>query len=343
MILNLKRSFNMKTRITATLLTVILLTGLVPTQALTIKLGSLAPNGSPWDLGLRKIAAKWSSISKGKIKLKIYPGGIAGDEEDMIRKMRINQLNAAGLTGVGMCRIFSGILAVQLPLLIRDDAELNYVLEKITPVFEKQLEEKGFKVLVWTKVGWIHFFSKNPVITPGDLKKHKLFIYAGDPDGVQAWKREGFNPVPLSPNDVMSSLQTGMVNAFSTTPLTAASQQWFGLTKNMCGMNWAPFIGGIVVEMKTWKKIPASLQQKLLVATHKIGIELQNDIDKADAQAIDIMKNNGLVINPVPEKTVQEWTVLAEKGYNSVVGKSFDAKSFDEIKKLINEYRAQNK
>jgi TRAP-type C4-dicarboxylate transport system substrate-binding protein len=160
-------------------------------RAQTIKLGSLAPSGSPWDKALRKIAAEWAAVSNGTIDLKIYPGGIAGGEDDMIRKMRIGQLNAAGLTGVGMCRVFSGILAVQMPLLVRTDEELFYVLEKMRPTFEKELESKGFTVLIWSKVGWVHFFSKNPVVNPDDLRAHKLFNYAGDPDGTMAWKKAG--------------------------------------------------------------------------------------------------------------------------------------------------------
>ena len=310
--------------------------------ALTIKLGSLAPNGSPWDKALRQIAAEWSTISKGKIKLKIYPGGIAGGESDMLRKMRIGQLHAAGLTGIGMCRVFSGILAVQVPLLVKTDEELYYVLDKMKPKFEKELEEKGFTVLMWSKVGWVHFFSKNPVVTPDDLKQHKLWNYAGDPDGTQAWKKAGFHPVPLSPTELMTSLQSGMVDAFSTTPLSAAANQWFGLAKNMCGMNWAPLIGGIVVSTKTWKKIPPKLQVKLLDAARKVGKESQAEIDKADAQAITIMQEHGLKVHPVSDEVEAQWQRVIDSGFDLVIGKSFDEASYNEIKKHLETFRESN-
>lgn len=313
-----------------------------PTLALTIKLGSLAPNGSPWDKALRKISAEWSAISKGKIKLKIYPGGIAGGEGDMLRKMRIGQLHAAGLTGIGMCRVFPGILAVQLPLLVRSDKELYYVLEKMKPKFEKELEAKGFTVLIWSKVGWVHFFSKKAVVTPDDLKKHKLWNYAGDPDGTQAWKKAGFNPVPLSPTELMTSLQSGMVDAFSTTPLSAAAYQWFGLAKNMCGMKWAPLIGGIVVSTKTWKKIPEKMRVKLLGAAKKIGTEIQTEIDNADAQAISIMKQHGLKVNPVSSDIEAQWLPVVKNGFDMVIGKSFDEASYNEVKRHLKTFRESN-
>lgn len=330
-------------RVTLTLL--VLLTATLfhfPAEALTIKLGSLAPSGSPWDKGLRQIAAEWSSISNGKIVLKVYPGGIVGDEADMLRKMRIGQLSAAGMTGVGLSRIFSGILAVQLPLLVRNDEELDYVLDKMKPDFEKKLEAKGFKILIWTKIGWVHFFSKKPVVRPDDLKEQKMFIYAGDPDGVLAWKDAGFHPVPLSPTDIMSSLQSNMVEAFSATPLTAASYQWFALAKNMCGMKWAPLIGGIVINARTWKRIPSDQRPELLEAAKRIALTLQAEADKADEQAIVVMKQHGLIINPVSPDVEAQWKAAVQNAFAKVAGKSFDKASYEKVKQHLKTFRAND-
>jgi TRAP-type C4-dicarboxylate transport system substrate-binding protein len=329
----------MKKHTLAVIILCIITLSVSPSFCLIIKLGSLAPNGSPWDKALRKISAEWAAISNNAVTLKIYSGGVAGGEEDMIRKMRIGQLNAAGLTGVGMCRVFPVILAIQLPLLVRNDKELYYTLEKMRPKFEKELEDKGFKVLIWTKVGWVHFFSKSPVVKPDDLKTHKLFNYAGDPDNTQAWKTAGFNPVPMDPTELMTALQSGMVNAFSTTPLSAAAYQWFGLAKNMCGMNWAPLIGGIVIATKTWNQIPDDLKPKLYEAAQKIGRDIQAEIDNADAQAITIMSQHGLVVHPVSPEIEKLWLSVVEKGFNAVIGKSFDEASYNEVKSHLTSYR----
>ncbi|MBD3393573.1 MAG: C4-dicarboxylate ABC transporter substrate-binding protein [Chitinivibrionales bacterium] len=307
-----------------------------------IKLGSLAPSGSPWDNGLRRIAAEWSTLSGGKVTLKIYPGGIAGDEEDMVRKMRIGQLDAAAMTGVGMCRIYTGVLAIQLPLLVRTDDELYYVLDKMKPVFEKELLEKGFRVLIWSKVGWVHFFSKEPVVWPEDLKKQKQFMWAGDAEGVQAWREAGFHPVPLAVTDLMGALQSGMVEAFTVSPLSAASYQWFALAKNMCGMKWAPLIGGIVVSERTWKRIPEKLKPELLAAAGEIGKSLQSEIDEADAQALEVMKQHGLKVSTVPPEAVAKWKTAAEKGFAKLAGKSFDVTCYELVKKHLQEYRQAN-
>jgi TRAP-type C4-dicarboxylate transport system substrate-binding protein len=310
--------------------------------ATIIKLGSLAPSGSPWDKGLRQIAAQWSALSGGAVTLKIYPGGIAGDEEDMIRKMRIGQISAAGMTGVGMCRIYSGVLAVQLPLIIQDDAELAYILDKMKPLFIQQIEKEGFTVLIWSKVGWVHFFSKKPVVTPADLKAMKQFVWAGDPASIQAWKEAGFQPVPLAVTDLMSSLQSGMVEAFTSTALSAASYQWYNITKNMCGMRWAPLLGGIVINTSVWKSIPADLQTHLLAEAQKIGDLMQQEIDKADADAVVAMQQHGLAVSVVSPEVVAQWKAATQSGFAKLAGVSFDKAAYELVLKYADEYRASH-
>jgi|WetSurMetagenome_2_1015567.scaffolds.fasta_scaffold00476_5 TRAP-type transport system periplasmic protein len=320
----------------------IFLFGHAPAHGLTIKLGSLAPAGSPWDKGLSRLGAEWQKISNGSVDLKVYPGGIVGDESDMTRKMRIGQLNAAGLSGVGLLRIYPEIITVQLPLFIRGNAELDYVLDKMKPEFSKQLEQRGFKVLIWSFVGWVHFFSKSPVVTPDDMKKQKLFVWAGDADAVQIWKECGFHVVPLTPTDLMPSLQSGMVDAFSATTLTAASYQWFGLAKNMCAMKWTPLIGGVVVSTSTWSKIDQDLAKKLEEAAAQVGADMQADILKADDAALDIMKKNGLVVNPVSAEAENAWRAAIQSGMEKGYLKNISKDVYETVKKYDAEYRASH-
>jgi TRAP-type C4-dicarboxylate transport system substrate-binding protein len=331
----------MNTRLFLTTLIAAYLLFSVPASGLTIKLGSLAPGGSPWDKGLQRLGAQWQKISNGSVELRIYPGGIAGDEADMIRKMRIGQLNAAGLSGVGLSRIFPEIITVQLPLFIRSNGELDYVLDKMKPVFCKELEKRGFKVIIWSFVGWVHFFSKNPVVTPDDLKAQKMFVWGGDPDAVMIWKESGFHVVPLTPTDIMPSLQSGMIDAFSATALSAASYQWFGLAKNMCGMKWAPLIGGIVVSANAWAKLDPGLAAKLETAAQQVGADMQADILKADDEAVTVMKKYGLTVNPVPQVAEDAWRSMVlgglEKGYLKNINKDL----YDAVKKYSAEYRAK--
>ena len=140
----------------------------------------------------------------------------------------------------------------------------------------------------------------------------------------------------------MTALQSGMVNAFSTTPLSAAAYQWFGLAKNMCGMKWAPLIGGVVISTKTWKRIPAELRPELLKAARKVGREAQIEIDKADAEAVKIMQQHGLKIHAVSSEIEAQWLSEVQDGFNMVIGKSFDKATFEEVKKYLATFRKAN-
>lgn len=328
----------MKT-IIAAVLALLMFVGSV--SGVTIKLGSLAPQNSPWDDALQELSAEWSKLSGGTVKMKIYPGGIAGDEDDMLRKMKANLLGGSALTGLGMNELYPGILAAQLPLQYESQEEFEYVFEKMKPVFEAELEKRGAKVIIWTQVGWIRFFAKNPVAIPEDMNKEKMFVYAGDGTAVKVWREAGFNPVPLSTNDVMTSLQSGMITSFATTPLSAAALQWFGLAQNMADMKWAPLMGGVIVSTKLWNKIKPELQTELLAAAERIGDEMQDEINSADEEAIEIMKANGLNVVHVPVDKYEDWRTVSNIAVRSLMeAGTIDKNGYDMVQNHIAEYRA---
>ncbi len=310
-----------------------------PVSALTIKLGSLVPAGSPWHNALKMLAVEWRSISGNRVNIKIYPGGIAGDEPDMLRKMRINQLQAAALTGVGLFRIVPDLLSIQLPLLIANDEELDYILKKMKPTFEREMERKGFKMIVWTMTGWAHFFSRYPVVTPEDLKRQKLNVPAGNEREILAMKKIGFHVVPLPVPDLLTGLQSGMVDAFFGTPLIAAAFQWFGPAKNMCALRWAPVIGGIVLSTRTWNKIPDHIKPGLMEAALKAERSLRIETKKVEEEALAVMKQHGLVIHPVSPAVEREWKQLMDQGLDLIMGKSISREIYAQVRGYLNDFR----
>ena len=310
-----------------------------PLFSMTIKVGSIAPSGSPWDKALKKIAAEWKAISGGTIDMKIYPGGIVGNEPDMIRKMRIGQLHAAIFTGMGMSYISPDVFSLSLPFLVRNDKELDYIMKKSTPYFEKLIAKKGFSVVVWSKAGWINFFSTKPVVYPRDLKPLKLSVAEGDAELLQAWRVMGYNAIPLATNDLMTALQNGMVEAFYAPPLVAASFQWFGIAKHMCGIQVAPLIGGIVISKKTWDEIPADIRPKLVKSARQIVDGLFAETNTLEKSAIDTMLKHGLQIHPVPADGTKLWEKEAHKGWDAYVGKTFSKELLERLKGYVREYR----
>jgi TRAP-type C4-dicarboxylate transport system substrate-binding protein len=307
---------------------------------ITIKMGSLAPVGSPWDAALRRLAVEWGQISGGKVELRVYSGGIVGDEPDMVRKIRIGQLGAAAITASTLQDIFSGMKAICYPLLMRSDEEFVNVFSRIAPYCDTQLESRGYKVVMWSYGGWVYYFSRYPIVTPADLKKQKLWVWSGDPDEVQAWQGMGFPVVPLAATDLLTSLQSGMVDVVSTSPLLAASNQWFGIASNMCGMRMSPMLGALIVSTRDWAQIPADLRPRLIEAAQRISDDLTPQIVKADQDAISTMTGYGLKITTVSRAAEAEWQAIFDKGIALLVGKSFDTTTYEMTKSYLDEYLA---
>ena len=331
-------------RILATLLAVSVLMGFaLPAPAQTIKLGTLAPEGSPWHKIIRDMAEAWKKASGGKIKVRIYAGGVIGDEPDMVRKIRIGQLHAAALTGAGLSKIAPEIQALQMPMMFSSDQELDYVRDRIGSRLEAILEAKGFKVLTWGDAGWVHFFAQEPVVRPDDLKPLKIFTWIGDTAVVEAYKAGGFKPVPLAATEIHTALQSGLINAIPTTPIAALSFQWFGLAKHMTDVKWAPLVGAVVISTRKWRAIPDDLKGRLLEAAREAGERLQAKVRQLGHDAVEVMKTHGLVVHEVPRDVVVEWETVARAGYPYIVGPVVPAGMVAEVERLRDEYRARQK
>ncbi len=312
----------------------------VPAFAQTIKLGTLAPEGSPWHNILRDMAEAWKTATGGRVQFRIYSGGVAGDEPDMVRKIRVGQLHAAALSGVGLSEIAPEIQALQMPMMFASDEELDYVRERMASKLEAILESKGFKVLNWGDAGWVQFFAQKPVVRPEDLKPMKLFVWSGHTAYVEAWKDAGYHPVPLAATEIHTGLQSGLINAFSTTPVAALSFQWFGLAKHMTDLKWAPLVGATVISTRKWAEIPDDVKPLLLKSTRDAGARLHGEIRNLGDNAVEVMKKYGLVVHQVPPEEVAHWERSARSGYPKLVGKVVPAEMVVEVEHLRDEYRA---
>ena len=312
-------------------------------SAQTIKLGTLAPKGSPWGKALQDLATSWSEESAGKVRVRIFSGGVAGDEIDMVRKIRIGQLHAAALTGAGLTKIAQEVQALQMPMMLRSDGELDFVREHVSDRLETALEAKGFKVLNWVDAGWVYFFTQNPVVRPADLKGQKLFAWVGETAHIEAWRDAGYQPVPLPATEIHTALSSGLITAVPTTPVAALAFQWFGLAKHMTDVKWAPLVGATVISTKAWDRIPEDLRSRLGESARKIGGHAQSTIRELGPKAVEVMKTHGLEVHSVPPGVVASWEAGARQGYPKLISKIVPAELVAEVERLRDEYRASLK
>ena len=305
------------------------LSGNAVAKTIVFKMATLAPDGSPWHEYLKEIAAEWSAISNGQVKLRIYPGGVAGDEGDMIRKIRISQLHGGAFSLGGLSHITADINALAIPMAIDSWEALDRVLAAVGPRIEKRIESNGFVVLNWADIGWVRFFVPEPDPSIDAVRRAKLFVWSGDDRTVEIWKTGGFNAVPLAVTDMLPGLQSGMINAFNSTAIMALASQWFAFTPHMIDMPWVPLVGATVVSKKTWSKIPENLRPKLQDIADRANSRLKQKVRKLEAEAIVEMQKRGLNVITPTDQQLQQWRQVMIGTYPKLRGKIIPEDLFD--------------
>jgi TRAP-type transport system periplasmic protein len=307
-----------------------------------IPLGTLAPRGSSFYSALAEMREKWRNASGNAIDLVIYPDGVQGSEAGMVRMMRARSLAAGMFTVVGLSEIDSSVGGLSfLPLTFRSWEEYDYVVQKLSPRLEKLLLDKGFVVLFWGDAGWVRFFSKTSATHPDDFKKAKMFTWQGNAYQVDMMKALGYNPVPSETADILTSLQTDRINAIPLPPNQALLGQVYTYAKNMLDLKWSVLSGATVIRKDVWDKIPPDIQQKLRESASAAGAKIRAADRKEDDESIDAMKKKGLVVNATTPQVQDEWAKLTKIIYPELRGKVVPADIFDEVQRLVAEYRAK--
>mgnify|MGYP005809902681 CR=1 FL=1 len=312
----------------------------VSAQEVTIKLGTLAPNGSTWHNLLKELADRWAQASGGRVKLRIYPGGTQGSEGDMVRKMAVGQLQAAAITNVGMHDIAKEPQAISMPGMIESEGEFNAVFPRVEPQLDRILETKGYVPLQWSQVGFIRIFCTKAYRTPADMADAKMFAWDGDPASVEAWKAGGFHPVVLSSTDVVPSLQTGMITCIANVPLYLLTARLFERANHMIDVPWGYLIGATLIRKDAWETVPADLRPKLLAIARELGARVDAEVRKLNDDAVAAMKKQGLQVvevDPAP------WRAAAEKAWPVVRGKVVPTAFFDEVVRVRDSYRGSRR
>ena len=333
----------MKTRLAALLLgTALALNAYAADKQLRI--GTLASKNSLYHRQLMELGEAWRTAQGGQGKYLVYPDGSQGGETDMVRRMRIGQLQGGLLSVVGLREIEPSIAALQnMPMMFKSWEEVDYVREKMRPAMEKKFLEKGFVVLAWGDAGWVRFFSKTPAFAPNDFKGMKFFAWGAEADQQEIMKNLGYTPVPLETADILPAIQTGMINAVPSTPYFALATQIYTTANNMLDMNWSPIVGALIITKKAWDELTPEGQVIVREAGAKAGIQLRAKARQEVDEAVEAMKKRGLTVNKPNAEQMKEWNALADGLYPRIRGKLVPAEQFDEVVALLKAFRAGKK
>lgn len=328
-------------RTAATLTLTLALVAPVRAQTTALKFATLAPEGSTWMKVLTELSKELEQASGGKLKFKFYAGGVAGDEKDVVKKIRIGQLHGAGFTGVGMGEVAPDTRLLDTPWLFRSRSELESVRAKMGKDLEAALDKGGFVLLGWTDLGSVLVFSKHPIASPEDMKKAKMWVWEGDPIAQAAYKALGVNPVPLSVVDVMQSLQTGMIDAVYGPPLGVVALQWHTKLKNIFPVPIAESTGAVLVSKKFYEALPAD-QRKLLKDLSAKHLKRLNELtDAENDKALETLQKQGLLLAAKPGAAgMKRYEALGLSARTELSGKLYPAVLLDKALKEISSHRA---
>jgi TRAP-type C4-dicarboxylate transport system substrate-binding protein len=322
---------------------IVMLPAMARAQTMVVKMATLVPDGSVWHKILLGMGDEWSKETQGRVTLRLYPGGVAGDEPDMLRKMRIGQIHASAVTLKGLSDLDDAFEVFAIPNFFESYDELFAVIDAMEPVLKKRLEAKGFVLLNWGHAGWVYFFTKQPVRSLADLRKCKIWVWAGDEKMTTVWKQNGFTPVPLAATDILTGLQTGMIDALPTVPLGALQLQWYRSTPYMLDTGLAPLIGGTLITKTAWGKISDADRVKLLAACKRTETKLKTVIPEQDHTAVIEMQRRGLTVTHLKPEGVPEWNAETEVFSSKMRGTLVPPDILDLATRERNAYRQKHK
>lgn len=318
------------------------ISGTAWSQKYTIKFATIAPDGSTWMNIMKELDQELRKQTNAQVGFKIYGGGVLGDELDVLRKIRIGQLHAAGFTGVGMGEIAPEVRILDAPFLFQNYEQVDHIYQKYGDTFAASFAKNGYEVLGWAEVGFVYIFTKHPVATPADLGKMKMWVWEGDPVAEATFKAFGINPVPLSIIDVMTALQTNMVDGVYTSPLAAVSLQWFTKVGYMVDLPLADASGAILISEKMYQKIPANYQQILKQLCQKYMARLTQLSRKENQEAIEILKKNGIKVTKITDPaTLANYDKIGATARRQLVGPYYSQELLEQVESAIKQFRKQ--
>lgn len=317
--------------------------GSAPAQQYTIKFATVAPEGSTWIKIMREYDKAVRAATGGKAGFRIYPGAVAGDEKDVIRKIRLGQYHAGGFTGVGLGEIAKRVRILDAPFLFRSYEEIDFIRDKYDAEFRKAYEDGGFVLLGWAEVGFVYIYSDRPVASPADLKASKMWMWEGDPIAQAAFQAIGVSPIQLSLTDVSTSLQTGMINTVYNAPYALVALQWFTRVKYVMSEPLAISNGAVVVSKKLFDSMPGDVQEALLTNGRKYFRDLTLASRKENHDAIETLKKNGITTTVPPKNIAATFEQTGVQARRLLVNNLYSQQFLDDVEASLRVFRQKGK
>ncbi len=305
-----------------------------------MKMAAIAPDGTSWS----DIGAKFKSYveekTQGPVKVIWYLGAVMGDEPDEIRKIKLGQLQGAGFTIMGLGMIDPAFKIMEIPFLLQNNEEVDFVVKKMKPTFSRMLEAKGYVLSGFLDVGFVYIFTKEPITSLDQLSKFKMWTWAGEPVSEAFLKRAGFvNLIPTPLTETLTALQTGMVNSFFVTLYAGVGLQWNTQAKYISNFNFGYTPAAILMDKKFLDSLPPEFQKIIMDAWNQYLPELIRLTRMENDRAYKSMLARGIKVGNTPPEMVEEIQKRTLPLRTELVGKYYPDYLLAGIQSALNEFR----
>ncbi len=304
-----------------------------------IKIAVVMPEGSRWTQTLHEFADATIKETGGDVAIRIYAGGVSGDEVDVLRKMRVNRLQAGGFSGVGLGFVLPEIRVFEAPLLFSTYDEIDYVKQKMFDDFAGRFEARGYVLLGFAEAGFVYFFSKQRIDTMDRLQRTRMWVWKGDRVAENFLDAFGVQGYPLQLADVNTGLETGMIDSFYSPPLAAVAFQWYARVQYMLDFAVVNATGALLMNQRTFDALAPSNQAIVSRLARQYAAKLVQLTRKDNAEAVQVLSEAGITLIPPTPAQIASFQRSAEKNYQTSIPSLYSTALFDRVRGLIAEHR----
>ena len=308
--------------------------------AIELKLASVAPEGSAWVQEMRAGAALIDERTEGRVQFKFYPGGIMGNEAQVLRKMRVGQLHGGVFAIVGLADRYPSITLYSVPLMIRSLDEVDHVRARIDPKLQAGLEQAGLVSFGFIEGGFAHMMGNEPIRGVADMRRRKVWIPEGDQVSFMAMEALGLSPVALPITDVLTGMQTGLLDIVAASPVVALVLQWHTRIKYVTDLPAVYSMGIFALDGRVFERLSAGDQQVVREVMTDVVLRLNQQAREDNARAREVMENLGIEFVPVNPVDVAELRDTIAGIYPELIRRNvIDSRLFDELLETLAAYR----
>ena len=311
-------------------------------QAKTLKIATVAPDGTTWMKQLRAGAAEIRERTNERVRIKYYPGGVMGDTATVLKKMRIGQLHGGAFTGADLARFYPDAQLYSLPLLFRSSDEVDYVRERIDPLLINGLRDKGMVALGISNGGFAYFMATAPLRSISDLKGRKVWAPEGDRLTQSIFAAAGISAVPLSVADVYTGLQTGLIDTIAGIPTGVIAFQWHTSISHLTHVPLMFLSGMLAVDAKVFSRISDADQ----AITRAVMARIFRDLDEANRKdnlaALEALRKQGITFVEPDDGQLVSWQAMADTALENIQKDgAFSADILEKMMAHLYNYRSQ--